>query len=114
MPKAPAQTGLGLHSKANVQDDFVASDNESAYNMSEDQSDAGVELMRDIGTSRAMRKRQLGPPIETDEKIETLSPLHQMVLVEFMHDAMDLSRKVVRQNIRLCTLLPTIHNAHNR
>lgn len=62
--------------------------------MAEDQSDAGMDLIQDTGRSRATRKRQLGPPITTDEKIERLSPLHQMVLVEFMHDAMDLSRKV--------------------
>ncbi len=111
MPKAQAQTGLGLHSKGYVQDDFVISDNESAYNMSENQSDAGTELIQDIGTSRAMRKRQLGPPITTDEKIERLNSLHQMVVVEFIHDAIALSRKV-RSPKYSTTLLPTMRNAH--
>jgi len=111
LPKAQAQKGLGLHSNGYVQDDFVVSDNESAYNTSEDRSDAGRGLIQAIGTSREIRKRKLGPPITTDEKLERLNSLHQMVVVEFMHDALALGRKVSSLKYS-ATLLPTRHDAH--
>ena len=92
--KVKGQPELDLYSNGYSRDDFCVSDNGTAYSGPDDESDWGFEPSREVGKTRETRKRQLGPPITTDEKLESLNPTHQMVVVEFMHHAIELSRKV--------------------
>lgn len=76
-------------------DDFVVSDNdkESLYD-SENESDDGFEQVRDTRNPRKSRKRALGPPITTDDKLEKLNPTHRDIVDAFVKAAKDLSEKV--------------------
>lgn len=87
----PVSRGYPLH-------DFVASDDdaESLYN-SESESDDGFEQVRDTRNPRRLRKRALGPPITTDDKLERLNPTHRDIVDGFVKAAKDLSEKVGSQ-----------------
>ena len=75
-----------LHRNGYRRDKFVVSD--------ESESDA-FEKVREAGKSQRSRNdRDLGPPITTDEKMEVLDPIHQMVVDDFMNHAEAESKKV--------------------
>lgn len=83
-------------SRGYLRDDFVVSDDnaESLYG-SENDSDDGFEQVRDTrNRHNVSRKRALGPPITTDEKLETLNPTHRDIVDAFVKAAKDLSEKV--------------------
>ena len=92
--RAQGRPEVDVRSNSYFQDDLVVSDNESEYKELDDQSDAASELSLRVGKPRELRRRRLGPPITTDEKLERLNSIHQMVIEEFMHHAIGLSRKV--------------------
>ena len=92
--RAQGRPKFDVRSNSYCQDDLVVSDNESEYNVLDDQSDAASELSLEVGKPRELRRRRLGPPITADEKLERLNSIHQMVIEEFMHHAIGLSRKV--------------------
>lgn len=76
-----------LHRNGYARDDFVVDDEEHDYhNESEDESDA-FESPR---MSRSSRKRTLGPPIR---KVQTLQPIHEMIVDNFVENAKEECRK---------------------
>lgn len=93
--RAQAQPRSDLRTNEYSQDDFVRSDNENECNEFDDQSERDFELIGEFEEIGRSRKRPIGPPITTDDKFEKLNPVHQMIVVDFMHAAIILSRKVV-------------------
>lgn len=82
-------------SRGYLRDDFVVSDdNAESLCDSEKESDDGFEQVRDTRNPRKSRKRALGPPITTDEKLERLNPTHRDIVDAFVKAAKDLSEKV--------------------
>lgn len=59
-----------------------------------DESDEGFEPIRELGKPKKSAKRQLGPPITTDEKIASLNEIHRIVLDNFMGKAKAYIQKV--------------------
>lgn len=84
-----------LTSKGYSCDAFVITDNDaiSANGFDED-SDESFEPVREAGKSRSSKKRELGPPIMADEKLEKLNPTHRMVVDDFMCQAKKESENV--------------------
>lgn len=74
-----------------LDDDFVVPDGEEA---SDDASDYGFEPMREAGKPRRVIKKQLGPPITIDEKLENLNQIHRAVVEDFLIRAKEESKKV--------------------
>ena len=86
----------GLHRHLEYQrDDFVVSDNDPAFEES-DEEDSSFEA-RPHGKSKLAKKRQLGPPITTDEKMEGLNETHRMVVEDFVVNAKKECDKVISQ-----------------
>ena len=83
-----------LHSNGYSKDDFVISDEEDAFEEPDYDSEYGFEPVREQGQPQRSSKRQLGPPITTDEKIERLNNIHRMVVDDFLNNAKLLSQKV--------------------
>ena len=59
----------------------------------DDSDDDAFGDIREAGKSQRPRKRQLGPPITIDEKLETLNETHRSVVDHFMWEANELSKK---------------------
>ena len=59
----------------------------------DDSSDDAFGDIREAGKPHRSKKRQLGPPITTDEKLETLNQTHRSVVDHFMWEANELSKK---------------------
>lgn len=76
-------------------DDFVISDADfDAINESGNSSDDAFEAVRDARKPGISKKRQIGPPITVDEKLERLNPTHRMVVDDFLVRAKKESEKV--------------------
>ncbi len=90
-------------SRGYLRDDFVVSDNNTDFlNDSDDDSDDAFEQVRGAGRPRNAKKRALGPPITTDDKLEKLNSIHREVVENFVSAAKDMSEKVViHKNILL-------------
>lgn len=73
-----------LKSKGYSRDAFVVSDNDAISGNEFDEDSEAFEPVREAGKSRISKKRELGPPIMTDEKLEKLNPTHRMVVDDFM------------------------------
>lgn len=89
-------------SRGYPRDNFVVSDDDavSLYD-SETESDDGFEQVRDTRNPHRSRKRALGPPITTDDKLERLNPTHRDIVDAFVKAAKDLSEKVGSHRIIL-------------
>lgn len=89
------RTERTLHRNGYVRDNFVISDDEAYQFAGKDQEgDDDFETIREAGKPQRTTRRQLGPPITTDEKLERLNPTHRMVVEDFMVHARRLSNKV--------------------
>lgn len=85
----------GSHLNGHSRDDSVTSDYDvNKCNESDDESDSAFDDVREAGKQRNSRKRQLGPPITTDEKLERLNITHRWVVDEFLVYAKQESEKV--------------------
>ena len=80
-----------MQSRHTSDDDFVVQDDEEE---TADESDNGFEPIREVGKSHPVTKRQLGPPITIDEKMDSLNPIHRDVVEEFFTHAKEESKKV--------------------
>lgn len=60
-------------------------------------SDQDFGLVREAGRPRPSKKRDLGPPITVDEKLESLNPIHRHVVEGFMVEAKRQSDQVSAQ-----------------
>lgn len=76
----------------NSDEDFVVADDEMEE--AQDDSEDGFEPLREAGTTRSTGKRQLGPPITTDEKLKSLNSIHLAVVEDFLFHAKKQSKKV--------------------
>lgn len=85
----------GLHRNGYSKDDFVVSDDDNkSFNETAEESEDHFEPIRVKGKSQISSKRVLGPPITSDEKMERLNPIHQMVVDDFVQSAKQRSQKV--------------------
>ena len=101
----------GVYSNGYSRDDFVTSDYDvNERDESEDESDSAFEDVREAGKPRNSKKRQLGPPITTDEKLERLNDIHRCIVDEFLVFAKKESERVcLRLKIlRFVVLLLTV------
>ena len=93
--KSDAQNDRPMHKNGYVKDDFVTSDEGSdALDELNNDSEDGFAPVRGLGGRQRRPKKQLGPPITTDEKIEKLNPIHRMVVEDFLITAKQQSQKV--------------------
>ena len=84
-----------LDANGYIRDGFAVSDHDgNAFHETEDESDDGFGPIREAGRRQRSKKRQLGPPITIDEKLEGLNPTHRMVVDDFMVHAVQESKKV--------------------
>lgn len=60
----------------------------------ESSSDDDFEPVRQAGRPRRSNKRDIGPPITSDEKLEALNPIHRGVVENFMLEAQTESTEV--------------------
>lgn len=100
-----------------VEDDLVANDeSEEAYDETPpvrrlqrrkarpvihgncEDSDEDFGPVREVGRPQRSRKRDIGPPITIDEKLDSLNPIHRDVVENFLVEAKKISDKV-----RCCT-----------
>ena len=58
-----------------------------------DESDDGFEPVREAGQVRRSTRRDIGPPITIDEKLERLNPIHRFVVDDFLLEAQKESDK---------------------
>ena len=80
--------GQDFHDNGYERNGFVVSDGEGQSFEGSDDEDDAFEPVREAGRSaRSSRKRQLGPPITTDEKLDRLSATHRLVVEDFVHHA---------------------------
>ncbi len=94
--RSNAQPRLDLHRNIHRHDDDVVDDDEDgSLNETDDESEDGFAPIREMGKSRRVSKRPLGPPITIDEKLEKLNSIHRMVVENFLQDAKELSQKVI-------------------
>lgn len=107
-----ARTGMRkldveLHDNGYERDDFVISDNDGnlAEETEDDDDGDAFEPIREAGVVKSARKRQLGPPITVDHKLERLNPTHRMVVDEFMVHAKRECEKVYHCLHLECTRL---------
>lgn len=59
-----------------------------------DDSDENFPPVREAGRPQRSRKRDIGPPITIDEKIERLNPIHRDIVEGFLLDAKKESDRV--------------------
>ena len=78
---------LDLHSNGYVRDNFVVSDNEGQDYEETDDEDYAFEPVKQASKPERSRKRQLGPPITTDEKLSRLDSLHRLIVDDFVYAA---------------------------
>ena len=78
---------FALHSNGYERDDFVVSDLEVQSAEDSDNEEDAFEPIREAGRPQRSRKRELGPPITTDEKLDRLNETHRMVVEDFMINA---------------------------
>ena len=79
-----------LHRNGYARDNFVVDDEEDSYHHDSDDESDGFASPREKGVSRSSRKRTLGPPIQ---KVQTLQPIHEMIVENFVENAKEECRK---------------------
>ena len=85
-------------------DNFIVADDE--LEESQDDSEDGFEPLREAGKSRNNTKRQLGPPITMDEKLEELNSIHLAVVEDFLIYAKKKCKEVsLEENYARCCSL---------
>lgn len=92
--KAKASDQLDLRFNAYYHNKLVMSDDEISVHKSEDESDDPCPPTRELPAPYGQKKKRLGPPITTDEKIEGLNRTHRYVVDDFMVHATNECRRV--------------------
>lgn len=94
-PYSKSDSNVKLKPKGYSSDAFVISDNDAiSSNAVDEDSDECFEPVREAGKSRSSKKKELGPPIMADEKLEKLNPTHRLVVDDFMCQAKKESENV--------------------
>ena len=73
------------YSRGHVNDDFVVSNDRESTADSEESD--GFEPVRRKGATTSIRKRMIGPPITTDQKLADLDPIHRDIVDNFVEQA---------------------------
>lgn len=86
---------IDSHSKGYTCDDFVISDGDfDLHDEPSESSDDAFEAVRDARKPGISKKRQIGPPITVDEKLERLNSTHRLIVDDFLVRAKEESEKV--------------------
>ena len=86
---------VALHSNGYARDDFVISDHDGeASNVTDDDEYDAFEEVREAGKPQKTKRRELGPPITIDEKLEKLNSTHRMMVEDFMWHAKKINENV--------------------
>ena len=84
-----------LHQNGYLRDNFVVSDgDEERFETTDEDDDDAFEPIREAGKPHVSKKRELGPPIATDVRMDRLNPTHKLVVDEFVDRAKDEGDKV--------------------
>ena len=89
-----ASNQLDLRFNAYSLNELMMSDDEISVSKPEGESDNAWPPTRDLRAPYGQKKKRLGPPITTDEKIERLNRTHQFVVDDFMVRATKECRQV--------------------
>ena len=77
--------GRDLHKNGYARDDFVVSDDGGRETeVTDDDDEDAFEPIREFGKPEKSRRRPLGPPITTDEKLDRLNETHRMIVDDFV------------------------------
>ena len=94
-----------MHRNGYQRDNFVVSDAEDqSFIGSDEDEEVAFEPIRKAGKRQASKKRQLGPPITTDEKLDRLNETHRIIVDDFLVHAKNECDKVspkIRLSIRM-------------
>lgn len=60
----------------------------------DEDSDENFAPVREAGRPQRLKKRDIGPPITIDEKLDSLNPIHRDVVENFLVEAKKVSDKV--------------------
>lgn len=87
---------------------FVVTSDPDDDDYQEDELD-DFEPVRTSTVSRSRKPRELGPPITTDQKLASLSTIHQMVVEGFVEEAKREAQKIlVNKNLRVVPFSDTL------
>ena len=92
--KAEVSDQLDLPFNSYSHNKLLLSDDEISIHNSDDESDDPRPQTRGLRAPYGQRKKRLGPPITTDEKIEGLNTTHRLVVDDFMVHATKECRQV--------------------
>ena len=101
--KKAGQTGRQrMHANGYQRDNFVISDLEDGdYADTEDESSDAFEPIRVAGQPRQEKTRTLGPPITSDNIMESLDDIHRMLVDSFVDDARQKAKDIMlEKNLR--------------
>ena len=79
--------GRELHSNGYARDDFVVSDDGDRETEETGDDEDAFEPIREFGKPERSRKRPLGPPITTDDKLDRLNETHRIIVDDFVTHA---------------------------
>ncbi|KAF1351899.1 hypothetical protein BDV97DRAFT_388491 [Delphinella strobiligena] len=97
-----------FHPNGYGRDSFVVTSDPDDDDYQEDELD-DFEPVRTATVSRTRRQRELGPPITTDQKLASLSTIHQMVVEGFVEEAKREAQKIlVTKNLRVVPFSDTL------
>jgi bloom syndrome protein len=85
---------VDLHQVGYVRDHFVVSDAEVQHEDGSEGSSDGFEPVRQRGKLQRRKKPEIGPPIASDDRMATVTPLHRMCIEEFVHHGKSLGEEV--------------------
>ena len=82
-----------------ARDDFVVSDAEIRPEDESDGSSDGFEPIRQRGKLQRRNLPQVGPPIASDDRMATVTPVHRMCIEEFVRHGKLLGEEVWSQHV---------------
>ena len=82
------------HGKDYEDNHLFVSDEEHDNYEDDDESD-GFAPIREAGTKRHEKQRELGPPITSDDIMDRLDEVHRAIIEDFVHRAKDEMRKIM-------------------
>ncbi|KAK4957740.1 hypothetical protein LTR28_005709, partial [Elasticomyces elasticus] len=99
----------GLHLNGYAQDSFVVSDLGDDEYMDSDEDEGAFEPIRIAGRPRREKRRELGPPITTDEKLQRLNPTHRMIVDDFVvHARRECQKILLSKGLRAAPFTDTV------
>ncbi|KAK5188684.1 ATP-dependent DNA helicase sgs1, partial [Cryomyces antarcticus] len=99
-----------LHPNGYYRDSFVVSDPaDDDFVDNDEQSDDAFEPIREAGRPRKETRKELGPPITIDEKMERLNATHRMVVDDFVnHAKRECNEILISKSLRAAPFTDTV------